>query len=143
MKESVADYNISGQINSCIMSLITFETVAQFDEKTPRKQIRADVVKHLNKFVNIASKNHEATIKSNNGIKLKDQNALLLPVGLDPLEVDIATANGLDSFGLKRGSVAHKLKIQTTETKSSVLSESQTLFKGGCCRIALPALILA
>ena len=130
MRESVADYNKSDQINSCVMSLIAFETVAQFDDMTPRKKIRADVVKNLQNFVNIASRNHETTIKGNNGIKLKDQNALFLPVGLDPLEVDIVTANGLDSFGGKRGSVAHKLKIQTTETKSSVLSESQTLFKG-------------
>lgn len=130
LEKSVSNFNTKQQINACIFGLVVFETIAQLDDEIPRKQIRSEVVRKLGDFVNIAKKNHEGIITANNGIKLKDQKALFLPVGLDPEEIDSVTAVSLDAFGTKRGGVAHRLKAQTQETKSSVLTETQTLLNG-------------
>lgn len=130
LDESVKEFNNKGEINRCIVSLIVFETVAQFDKNTPRKQIRANVVSNLSKFVNVAKNNHVGTINGNNGVKLRDQRAVLLPVGIDPEEADSVTAASLDAFGVKRGGIAHKFKIRTEETRSSAVSTVRALSAG-------------
>jgi hypothetical protein len=130
MKHSVYNYNTKSQINETILGLITFETVAQFDKETPRKEISFRVVKNTKKYLNLAKTNHEGVISSNHGIKLKDQKAILLPVGIDPEEVDIATSASLDAFGIKRGGFAHTFKIQTNDTRSSVLAATHNIFIG-------------
>lgn len=127
---SMHAFNTKKQMNACVVSLIVFETVAQFDENTPRKKIRADVVKDLSAFVNIARAHHSSKIAANNGIKLADQKALFLPVGFDPEEIDSVTANALDTFGIKRGGIAHRVKIKTQETKSSALADTQSILLG-------------
>lgn len=130
LNESVARFNEYNSFSQCLISLIIFETVAQFDENTPRKKIRSDVVKDLSKFVNIAKKNHVSQIGKNNGIKTKDQKALLLPIGIDPEDADLVTFSSLDAFGSKRGGIAHKVKITTEETRSSVTTAVNGIFLG-------------
>jgi len=130
LEECVDKFNNKRSMNDCIVSLITFETIAQFNDKSQRAKIRSEVVDKLDKFVNLAKRNHKQVIYDNHGIKLKDQKALLLPVGLDPQQIDNVTASSLDGFGTKRGKHAHTVKIQTTETKSSVLAETTNLAKG-------------
>ncbi len=130
LNESVNNFNIKKNMNRCIVSLIVFETIAQADNNLQRTKIKANVVTKLQDFVNTAKKNHDVVINNNNGIKLKDQKALLLPIGVDPEEVDIITANALDAYGAKRGVLAHKHKMQTAETKSSVLTSTGNLLKG-------------
>jgi hypothetical protein len=130
VQESVNRYNSSHTINECIVSLIVFETVAQFDKTTPRKAIKSEVVKKLNQFINLARVNHSNLVSSNNGIKGKDQKALFLPLGIDPEDVDPVTYAALDAFGVKRGGIAHKFKTQTSDTKSSMLQITETIFIG-------------
>jgi len=130
LNDCVEKFNTHKQVNQCIVSLIAFETIAQLDDNDSRKKIQSNVVKQLEAFVNIAKKHHLHAIRSNNGIKHKDQRALLLPVGIDPMDVDAVTAAALDAFGTKRGGVAHQVKIQTSETRSSVLTETRTLLFG-------------
>jgi hypothetical protein len=130
VQESVARYNKGRTINECVMGLVVFETIAQFDKNSSRKAIRADVVKKLDQFVNLAKSNHSVQVFNNNGVKGKDQNALFFPLGIDPEEVDAITYAALDAFGAKRGGIAHKFKTQTTDTKSSVLQTTEIIFKG-------------
>tara|TARA_R110002072_G_scaffold141463_1_gene286749 strand:+ start:1161 stop:1790 length:630 start_codon:yes stop_codon:yes gene_type:complete len=127
---SVELFNKHQKINTCIFSVVVFETIAQFNVDDSRKRIRSDVVKNLSKFVNLANRNHRSVIDSNNGIKKKDQQKLLLPLGLDPEEVDLQTSAHLDAFGVKRGAVAHKAKIVTNDTKSSVLADTKNICDG-------------
>ena len=83
VENSVSDFNKNGKINKCIVSLIVSETIAQFDEGISRKPIKSKIVSDLGKFVNIAKRNHIGVISGNNGIKIRDQKALLNPVGLN------------------------------------------------------------
>jgi len=130
LDESVLNYNKNRLMNICIMSLVAAEAVAQVDPSISRRSINEKVVRNLSKFINFAHKNHQNNISANLGIKLRDQKNLLIPVGLDPENVDSITAVTLDAFGTKRGGVAHQLKIQSDETKSSVLTTTKTLLLG-------------
>lgn len=127
---SVMNFHRNRKINSCILSLITHETFAQLDEDTPRRSISVNITKNLSSFLEIAKTNHHGIVNSNNGIKLKDQRKLLLPAGLNPEEIDLATANALDAFGTKRGAIAHTFKIQIADTKSSASSEVNNILNG-------------
>lgn len=128
--KSVESFLTTRSHNACINCLVAFEVVAQFDEVSGRKAIRKEVVSRLNDFVVIASKNHLKEIGNNHGIKRKDQNKIFIPVGLEPEEIDLPTANALDSYGEKRGRFAHLAKIQVTDTRSSIETEVKTIADG-------------
>lgn len=130
VKVSVDRYNAGRTINECIMGLIVFETIAQFDKQSSRKAIKSEVVKKLDQFVNVARVNHSNHVSNNNGVKGKDQKALFFPLGIDPEDVDAATYAALDAFGTKRGGIAHKFKTQTSDTRSSVLQVTETILNG-------------
>ncbi|MBY6069529.1 hypothetical protein KUW17_22525 [Leisingera aquaemixtae] len=128
--ESVANFLSTRKINTCVASLVAFETVAQFSEDSSRKAIKRSVVENLNSFVAIAKRNHTNDVGDNHGIKIKDQKKILLSVGIDPEEVDAVTASVMDAFGTKRGGVAHTSKITTSETRSSAVREVETILSG-------------
>ncbi|WP_172332545.1 HEPN domain-containing protein [Mangrovicoccus sp. HB161399] len=130
VNESVSNFLTTKKINSCVASLVAFETVAQFSEETSRKSIRKEVVENLNTFVAIAKRNYLRDVKDNHGIKIKDQKKILLSVGIDPEEVDTVTASAMDAFGEKRGGVAHTSRITTSETRSSAVHEVETILSG-------------
>lgn len=127
LSESIDKYKHNDHINKCLLSLIIFETVYQFDENTPRKSLKSEVVEKFSTFVHIAKKSHETEIGNNNGIKIDNQKKLLLPIGIDLESVDLNLANSLDAFGAARGGIAHKFKTKTKETKSSVLASTEQI----------------
>lgn len=122
--------NTAGTITRTLVCMIASEVVAQIDEDTPRKKIKADVASDLQQFANCAKVNHVQSIKDNNGIRTANLKHILTPIGVDAEECDLPTANALNAFGVKRGSIAHSFVIQTAETKSSVQGEVETIFKG-------------
>lgn len=145
---SIEELNKKGIVNPCIFALLVAETTAQLDDKIARKKIRLDASTNTKEFLNQAKKNHESVISSNNGITKKDQEKILTPIGINPESVDIVLSNSLDAFGTKRGGFAHNLKMQTEETKSSVLSEVNVICEGlksfdeEACRILRTSIVL-
>lgn len=65
-----------------------------------------DKIKLVNKAV-LAGNSFHNIIEQNHGIKEKNILSLLLPIGIDPDEIDAAWLSGMDSFGAERGLVAH------------------------------------
>lgn len=61
----------------------------------------------LNEIMNIASKQYINKIDSNHGIKAKNFKSLILPTGIDIDELEPEMLPKLDSFGSKRGEIAH------------------------------------
>tara|TARA_R110002049_G_scaffold299109_1_gene489192 strand:+ start:1437 stop:2054 length:618 start_codon:yes stop_codon:yes gene_type:complete len=69
--------------------------------------------------------------RKNNGIKAENQKNLLIPAGIDPEVVDLTTFNALNTYGDKRGDIAHTfLAIRTEYTKSSVLTDTNIIRLG-------------
>ncbi|HBX5730756.1 hypothetical protein I4178_25570 [Klebsiella pneumoniae] len=61
----------------------------------------------LREIMNIASKQFMDRISSNHGIKAKNFKSLILPTGVDIDELEPQMLPKLDSFGSKRGEIAH------------------------------------
>ncbi|WP_156032419.1 hypothetical protein [Parvularcula oceani] len=110
--------------------MVAFEAVEQVSDSKGRKKVTRSIASDLKSFCEAAYKNLKKDIGSNNGIKAKDQAYLLERVGLPPHEVDLPTSNALDAFGIKRGKVAHSLRIRTDETKSAILNDVKTIAAG-------------
>jgi len=53
-----------------------------------------------------------------------------LQIGVDPEEIDLGTSAALHAYGVKRGDFAHKFKITTKETRSSITNETKQIFDG-------------
>ena len=81
-------------------------------------------------FASSAVSNLTLDIQANHGVTTADQKKLLLQIGVDPEQVDLTVSAALNAFGTKRGSIAHKVKMKTSETRSSVLSETEQILVG-------------
>ena len=81
-------------------------------------------------FVELAKEafgKHKNSIDSNHGIREKNIRGMLHPIGIDIDDFYNVLVATLDSFGQKRGAVAHRIGARTSETRSSLTSELSTI----------------
>lgn len=83
------------------------------DEQTNQEIIslsqgRSHPKESLSEIMAIASRQFMKKVRSNHGIKSKNFKMLMLPTGLDIDELQSELLPKLDSFGSKRGEIAHK-----------------------------------
>ena len=113
-----------------MLCLVASEAIFQVDDKIGRKKIKSSMATNLVGFASSAVSNLTRDVQANHGVTTADQRKLLMQIGVDPEEVDLAVSAALNAFGTKRGSIAHKVKMKTTETRSSILSETDQILKG-------------
>ncbi|HEY9801565.1 MAG TPA: HEPN domain-containing protein [Leptolyngbyaceae cyanobacterium] len=80
---------------------------------TPRKgskNVRDEKIK-LNKKINLALESFSRVINQNHGVKEANILALLLPIGIDSDDLNRAWLATMNTFGEKRGLIAHKSAI--------------------------------
>lgn len=128
--EAVEKFNDKGRISKVIVSMTAYETIAQIDDNISRRRITLDVAQNFQTFVNQARVNINNQVDRNHGVRIQNQKQMLQPIGVDPEETDLATANALDAFGSKRGEIAHTFRIHRVETRSSAENEVRTIFRG-------------
>lgn len=129
---SRAAYNqlkADNRVCRAMLCLIASEAILQVDD-VARRKIKASMAINLIGFASAAVQNLTLDVKGNHGVTTKDQRKLLLQIGVDPEEVDLSVSAALNAFGIKRGAIAHKFKIKTNETRSSILSETEQIFDG-------------
>ena len=119
-----------GAITKTLLALVTSEAVSQVDFEVSRKKITREVAGSLESFAVAARNNFEKDIKSNHGVKADNQKNLLVRIGFDPEQIDLPTFAALDAFGTKRGQIAHKVKMTTTDTRSSIIAEVRAIYSG-------------
>ena len=125
--KQLKDHN---RVCRALLALVTSEAMLQVDEGVARRKIRASAANDLIEFSRAAVANLTIDVNSNNGITTNDQRKLLLPIGVDPEAVDLNASAALHAFGTKRGDIAHKVRMQTAETRSSILTETSQIFSG-------------
>lgn len=118
----------SGVITKTLVALISSKLVD--DISTKSKSRLTDLSSNVEEFSKEAFNRYQSVVKSNNGIVDRDQKKILVPIGVDPETVDVVLMHNLHAFGAKRGDVAHKFKVQRTETLTSVETELATIFGG-------------
>lgn len=70
-------------------------------------------------------------LNENNGIREKDLLKILLPLGLSIYDVDNTWLNSIDSFGSKRGAVAHcSIKVQYIIDPATERNEIRDILEG-------------
>lgn len=129
-REAHSQLKKNDRVCRAMLSLVASEAMQQVDDDVARRKIKSSVATDLLGFASSAVANLTLDIQANHGVTTADQRKLLLQIGVDPEEVDLTVSAALNAFGTKRGSIAHKVKMKTTETRSSVLSETKQIRTG-------------
>lgn len=129
-REAHSQLKKENRVCRAMLSLVASEAMQQVDDDIARRKIRASMASDLLGFASSAVSNLTLDIQANHGVTTADQKKLLLQIGVDPEQVDLNVSAALNAFGTKRGSIAHKVKMKTAETRSSVLSETEQIKKG-------------
>ncbi|MBU2887457.1 hypothetical protein KO507_16950 [Gilvimarinus agarilyticus] len=92
-----------------------------------RKNAKDSVVE----VIDLAQRQFTKKLKDNHGIKDKNFKTLILPTGIDIGSLDQTWLTNIDSFGTKRGEVAHKAKrTQGTINPKDEFESVQALLNG-------------
>lgn len=122
-------FKTSGVITKTLVALISSKLIEDLPPKSKVK-IASDLNSNLDEFSQEAFNRYRYVISSNNGIVHRDQKNIFVPIGVDPETLDIVLMNNLHAFGTKRGDVAHKFKVQRTETLTAVETDLKTIVSG-------------
>ncbi|WP_366931296.1 HEPN domain-containing protein [Nitratireductor sp.] len=129
-REAHTQFKKEKRVCRAMLSIVAHEAIKQVDDEISRRKIKSSVASNLLDFASIAVSNINIDVKSNHGITTANQRSLLLPIGIDPEETNLTVSAALNAFGTKRGSIAHKFKMKTNETRNSVLSETTEILRG-------------
>jgi hypothetical protein len=72
---------------------------------------------------------HANSLEGVNGIKTKDQDAILLPVGIKLFDYDRLLSQALNSFGGVRGQFAHSFRFKVVTPRAGLESNVNNLFR--------------
>lgn len=129
-RQACKQFKDNGQLSLALVGLISAGVLDEIAVGKARKKATQDLFNNIEAFVDEALTRFSLIVKDNHGIKRHNQISLLLPIGFDPEAVDAATLAALDSFGTKRGDIAHKAKISKVHTLSEVDSSLNTILTG-------------
>jgi hypothetical protein len=117
-------------LTTAAVGLISSGIIGRIEEDGISRKLKREPFEDIVLFVTTAFGRFKTVVTNNNGIKTADQLRLLLPVGVDPETEDPATMAALDSFGGKRGAIAHQFKISKAHTLSEIDSDLKTIKLG-------------
>ncbi len=105
-KWSVDRWKNSQKASRVIASLLSYYGYAMSSPKANREQWLAEIdfIAHIEK----ASTVFHAGVANNHGIKEQNIIQLLLPIGIDPSDLDNVWLANIEAFGRSRGSIAHQ-----------------------------------
>lgn len=124
-----AKFTNYGTITKTLVALISAKLVDDLPEKS-KARLTGEISSNIEEFSKEAFNRYRAVITSNNGIVDRDQKKILIPVGVNPENIDLVLMNNLHGFGSKRGDVAHKFKVQRAETLTAIETDISTIVTG-------------
>jgi hypothetical protein len=122
-------YKHKGKITKTLVSLIASKVISDVSDKANRK-LSAELASNIEIFSSEAFNRYRDIVNTNNGVTIRDLNQLLIPVGVDPSNTDVALMNTLDAFGKTRGDFAHKFTAQKLYTPTAALNDVRTIAEG-------------
>lgn len=119
------------KITMSLLGLVSAKLIRDLSDKAKQRSATVGIVSNIAIFSVEAMNEYHGLVGGNHGIKADDQKKLLLPIGVDPEVVDLATMNNLDAFGALRGGIAHKFSaIRNELTRSDVESKVKIILTG-------------
>lgn len=128
-REARSVYVNNGVITKTLVALIASKLVDDVSERSKSK-LTSELSSNIEVFSKEAFNRYHDVVKSNNGIVKRDQQKIFVPIGVVPEAVDLVLMNSLNAFGAKRGDVAHKFRVQRTETLTSVETDLANIVRG-------------
>lgn len=117
-------------ISKVLLGLVASGIIDEVEEKKANRKIVEKTFRSIADFSDTAYNNFLKLIDDNHGVKKENQKKLLLPIGIDPEQIDFATMAALDAFGTVRGGIAHKFKIGREHSLSQIQNEINQITLG-------------
>tara|TARA_B100000678_G_scaffold243730_1_gene215491 strand:+ start:1695 stop:2339 length:645 start_codon:yes stop_codon:yes gene_type:complete len=128
-KEARSRFSKKNVITQALVGLIAAQVLSEKSSGRASKKIGSELVRNLDDFSKEAFNKFNEVVKSNHGIKAENLKSLFHPIGIDPIDVDLALVNALESFGTTRGGIAHKFAIKRENTLSDVESGLKAMIR--------------
>ena len=128
--EAISKLANESTITTALVGLIASGIIGRIDEDGISRKLKREPFEDIHLFASTAYGRFRSIVDGNNGIKRDDQLKIFLPIGVDPETEDPVTMAALDSFGTKRGAVAHQFKITKAHTLSEIESDLSTIVFG-------------
>lgn len=129
-RQALDQYVQSQKVSRALIGLISSGLLARVEESGLNKKVKKEPFENIGLFATTAYGRFRSLVGDNNGIKIENQTKLFLPIGVDPATEDPVTMAALDSFGGKRGAIAHEFKIAKIHSLSEIDSDLETIRSG-------------
>ena len=120
--KAIRDWKSSNTPSVTLVTFIaSYHSSWNFHDQLSNEQIievaksRKNPKESLDEIINLAQTQFISKVKGNHGIKEGNFKTLILPTGIDISVIDPTWLTNLDSFGTRRGEVAHKSKRTTSQ----------------------------
>jgi hypothetical protein len=100
VRRAEADFRGGGRVSPALRKMLSYYVAA-------KQRSWSDVISPSKQVVNSAVARHRKFIQDNHGIKRKNIERMLYPIGLSESRIDPTWLAQMDSFGSNRGAVAH------------------------------------
>lgn len=112
---ALKQFRLDGQPKVVLLNLMAFHLVqGQLSEKR-LKEILDDKIQYCADAATQANSSYNHMLAKNNGIKGANLLQMVLPLGIDPNDIDLVWLNTLEAFGTDRGKVAHSSMIKAKQ----------------------------
>tara|TARA_Y100000815_G_scaffold271473_1_gene298118 strand:- start:1252 stop:1842 length:591 start_codon:yes stop_codon:yes gene_type:complete len=136
--QAIRDWKVNKKPSSIIISfLASYHSSWSVTEEIKNEELiqiaksRKNAKDSVVEVIDVAQRQFTQKLKDNHGIKDKNFKTLILPTGIDIGSLDQTWLTNIDSFGTKRGEVAHKAKrAQGTINPKDEFESVQTLLDG-------------
>lgn len=129
-QQAIKELTLHSTLTTAAVGLISSGIIGRVEEDGISRKLKREPFEDIKLFATTAFGRFKSVVSNNNGIKTEDQLRLLVPVGVDPETEDAATMAALDSFGGKRGAIAHEFKISKAHTLSEIDGDIATIRDG-------------
>jgi HEPN superfamily RiboL-PSP-like protein len=124
-------YRTDRRPKAVLLNMLSFHLVQGQLGKDKLKAIYAAKTNHCDESLTDATSAYNNVLAKNQGIREDNMLKMILPLGLDPGQVDATWLNTLDAFGGTRGEVAHtSIRTQQQIDPQDELKTVESLLKG-------------
>jgi hypothetical protein len=131
VNDSVKFFQVDGRPRHVLMNLLSFHLIQEQISGQQLKDIYAKKARYCDSTLSKAQTAYNHVIATNHGIREYNLLQILLPLGIEAAKIDSAWLSTLDTFGIRRGEVAHKsIKTHQLINPQDEFNTAQILLKG-------------
>lgn len=127
LSESLKKFEEDKRIRDPLLAAASFYKIL-LDEELSLRKIGDSAQDYFLKIFKQAISEHAISIDGVHGIKTKDQDAILMPIGVRIFNFDRLLSQSLTSFGSTRGKYAHSMGLKMVTPRSGLEKTVHNIF---------------